>query len=259
MNIEIANRLVNLRKKNNLSQEELAAKLGISRQAVSKWERAEASPDTDNLIMLAKLYGISLDEMLSSEDPPEPAPQEEQAEPEPEPEAGQTPKKTKVNISFKDGIHVIDDDDEVHISLGGINVAERFGDKVRVDGNRIYVNEKGCSKKKVCGKVLKGIPFTIIVVVAYLLIGFLANLWYLGWVVFLAIPVYYSISDSINNGYSLAKAMSHFPIAVVCTAAFFLMGFLADLWHPGWLVFLFIPIYHSIMSAIAHSKDGEDE
>ena len=68
MNIEIANRLVNLRKTNNLSQEALAEKLGISRQAVSKWERAEASPDTDNLILLARLYGISLDELLKTED-----------------------------------------------------------------------------------------------------------------------------------------------------------------------------------------------
>lgn len=68
MNIEIANRLVNLRKQHNLSQEALAEKLGISRQAVSKWERAEASPDTDNLILLARLYGVSLDELLKTED-----------------------------------------------------------------------------------------------------------------------------------------------------------------------------------------------
>ena len=68
MNIKIANRLVELRKKNGLSQEELANKLGISRQAVSKWERAEASPDTDNLICLAKLYGISLDDLLNSDE-----------------------------------------------------------------------------------------------------------------------------------------------------------------------------------------------
>ena len=66
MNIEIANRLVKLRKENGLSQEELAAKIGISRQAVSKWERAEASPDTDNLILLARLYGISLDALLAT-------------------------------------------------------------------------------------------------------------------------------------------------------------------------------------------------
>ena len=57
MNVEIADRLLKLRKKNGFSQEELAEKLGISRQAVSKCERAEASPDTDNLIRLAKLYG----------------------------------------------------------------------------------------------------------------------------------------------------------------------------------------------------------
>lgn len=69
MNIEIANRLVCLRKAHHLSQEELAAKIGISRQAVSKWERAEASPDTDNLILLAKLYEISLDELLKTDEP----------------------------------------------------------------------------------------------------------------------------------------------------------------------------------------------
>ena len=68
MNIEIANRLVHLRKSNHLSQEALAEKLGISRQAVSKWERAEASPDTDNLILLAKLYHVSLDELLKTEE-----------------------------------------------------------------------------------------------------------------------------------------------------------------------------------------------
>jgi len=68
MTIEIADRLIKLRKKYGYSQEELADKLGLSRQAVSKWERAEASPDTDNLICLAKLYGVSLDELLSTDD-----------------------------------------------------------------------------------------------------------------------------------------------------------------------------------------------
>ena len=72
MNVETANRLQMLRKKNNLSQEELAEKIGISRQAVSKWERAEASPDTDNLILLAKLYGVTLDELLRTESDPLP-------------------------------------------------------------------------------------------------------------------------------------------------------------------------------------------
>lgn len=64
MTIEFANRLAELRKNKGLSQEELADKLGVSRQAVSKWERGEASPDTDNLIELARIYDISLDELV---------------------------------------------------------------------------------------------------------------------------------------------------------------------------------------------------
>lgn len=68
MNLEIAKKLQDLRKQNGYSQEELADKLQISRQAVSKWERAEASPDTDNIIALAKLYNVSLDELLLNED-----------------------------------------------------------------------------------------------------------------------------------------------------------------------------------------------
>ena len=69
MNIEIANRLLEYRKKSGLSQEELAEKLNISRQSVSKWERAESSPDTDNLIELAKIYNVTLDDLLNVDKP----------------------------------------------------------------------------------------------------------------------------------------------------------------------------------------------
>ena len=64
MTIELGNRLASLRKEKGYSQEELAEKLGVSRQAVSKWENGEASPDTANLIALAELYDISLDELV---------------------------------------------------------------------------------------------------------------------------------------------------------------------------------------------------
>ena len=64
MNVEIAQRLAEMRRAKGYSQEELAEKLGLSRQAVSKWERAESSPDTGNIIALAKLYGVTIDELL---------------------------------------------------------------------------------------------------------------------------------------------------------------------------------------------------
>ena len=71
MTIKLGNRLAELRKEHGYSQEELADKLGVSRQAVSKWECGEASPDTDNLIELAKLYNTSLDELLEIKKPEE--------------------------------------------------------------------------------------------------------------------------------------------------------------------------------------------
>lgn len=64
-----------------LSQAGLGEKLGVSRQAVSRWEADGAVPDTDKLIALSKLFGLTLNELLQVENPPEqmPAPVEEPA------------------------------------------------------------------------------------------------------------------------------------------------------------------------------------
>ena len=67
MSIQLGTKLADLRKKNGYSQEALAEKLGISRQAVSKWERGESTPDTDTLIELSRLYSVSLDELVGNE------------------------------------------------------------------------------------------------------------------------------------------------------------------------------------------------
>ncbi|MCH5303808.1 MAG: helix-turn-helix transcriptional regulator [Ruminococcus sp.] len=62
MNIE--QRLFDLRKSKNLSQEELAEKLGVTRQTISKWETGQSTPDFDKIIPLCEIYGISADELL---------------------------------------------------------------------------------------------------------------------------------------------------------------------------------------------------
>jgi len=67
MDYKIADKLIELRKKQGLSQDELADKLSLSRQAISKWERAESLPDTENLIALSKLYNVTLDELIARE------------------------------------------------------------------------------------------------------------------------------------------------------------------------------------------------
>ena len=58
----LGERLQILRKQNMLSQEKLAELVGVSRQAVSKWETGLSNPDTENLIKLAEIFNLSIDE-----------------------------------------------------------------------------------------------------------------------------------------------------------------------------------------------------
>ena len=63
----LAEKIANLRKKNRWSQEELAEKMGVSRQAVSKWESAQAAPDLENILALSRLFGVTTDYLLKDE------------------------------------------------------------------------------------------------------------------------------------------------------------------------------------------------
>lgn len=60
-------KLKSIRKKAGMSQEKLAEKIGVSRQAITKWETDAGIPDIDNMMALSSLFNISLDELLSNE------------------------------------------------------------------------------------------------------------------------------------------------------------------------------------------------
>ena len=76
----LADKIINERKRNGWSQEELAEKLGVSRQAVSKWECAQSVPDMQRVLDMSRLFGVSCDYLLKDE--LEEAREEESAEPE---------------------------------------------------------------------------------------------------------------------------------------------------------------------------------
>ena len=161
MNLEIANRLVALRREHGLSQEDLAGKLGVSRQAVSKWERAESSPDTDNLIALARLYGISLDAMLlhaggtggaAGAVQYAEAPRAEEAE--------------------------LDDDEAVFAAADAWDAAEA---------------EEAEARRKRIKKKLLAFPYPAVLPLLYMVLGFGFEAWHPGWIIFLTIPLYYGL------------------------------------------------------------------
>jgi len=64
--MEIKEILKNLREKNNLTQEQLAEKVMVTRQAVSRWETGETQPNTDTLMLLSKAFGVTINTLLGS-------------------------------------------------------------------------------------------------------------------------------------------------------------------------------------------------
>ena len=78
----LAEKILHLRTQLGLSQLELAEKLGVSRQSVSKWETGQSVPDLEKLIKLADLFGISVDELVREGERPKPEDQPPQPEPQ---------------------------------------------------------------------------------------------------------------------------------------------------------------------------------
>ena len=64
--MEIGKKIMNLRKEKGLSQEELAEKVGVARQTISKWELGETSPDLKQAKELSKIFNVSLDELVDN-------------------------------------------------------------------------------------------------------------------------------------------------------------------------------------------------
>lgn len=239
MDLAMAQRLVDRRKAAGLSQEALAAQLGVSRQAVSKWERSESSPDTDNLIALAALYGVSLDELLYGEaasdaDSSEDGSTEtvdEAKEAEDSAEHADCGDKPLVDISLARGIHVIDPNkgEEVHVGWNGIHVAnERKGEEVHVgpgglhidtlegDGHSVHTNDDGTV-------TIDDETFS-------------------SWK---------EAHDKLDHHgkhfhTKVGRAWNKFPFPALVTLAYLVLGIVYGTWATGLFLIFLIPVYYAI-------------
>jgi len=287
MNIEIANRLVELRKKSGLSQEELAAKLGLSRQAVSKWERAEASPDTDNLICLAKLYGVSLDNLLDTDQSVDEivdeqvkpqtqdtkasqgAPKEEKPDDKgaAKPEDGKASAKGSSEFCMGNGgIHFKDDGDEGHIDNTGIHVFSKDGSQVHIDNTGIHVSDKDGTNKDIHGSFCCDVKdeskhgwylaqsivsstVALLAITAYLLCGLLMPDHYIGWGVCWLILLAIPLASSFVEAIRKKKFCA-FAVPVLVAGIYVMLGMVFGLWSTTWPIFFAIPLYYVVFGPI---------
>lgn len=275
MDLAMAQRLVDRRKAAGLSQEALAVQLGVSRQAVSKWERSESSPDTDNLIALAALYGVSLDELLygeaasdvdtSADDDVDANNYDETEGTESSTEYVDPDGKPLVDISLAHGIHVIDPNkgEEVHVEPGGLHI-----DTLEDDGHSVHTNADGTvtidgetfsSWKEAhdkldhhgkhfhtkLGRAWNKFPFPVLVVLAYLALGIVCGTWGMGLFLVFLIPVYYAMGDFIDRRHLSKLIGSVYPTAAI--AWFLYMWLCLAQPHPAWVILITIPVVKALM------------
>ncbi len=201
MNENIAKRLEQYRKQKGLTQEALGEQIGVSRQAVSSWEQGVSSPDTDNLLALAKLYGVTVDDLLTAPDAQE---------------------------DFKQR-------------------REAFFDMETEKAPEKTVKSRAAS-----------FPFPVLVTLIYFFIAFTTHLWHPTWLIFLTIPIYYTVVawiDAARNGAD-RHWMEIFPYPILVVAVFLLLGFTIGYWEIIWVLFLTIPIYYIILKAIKNKGNG---
>lgn len=184
---DIGERLAELRRKRNLNQEELAEKLGVSRQAVSKWERGESTPDISNLIALSELYEVSIDFLAKGkeEDGIDSEVRIEEAIP--------------IDDSHEEPAFVFEESD------GDIGFEwdppdpESIIDAIPVDGHFQETEQKPVAIEKKRRSPWLTLPYPFIVAIVYLFIGFSSGGWHPWWILFLTIPIYYWVAQVITN------------------------------------------------------------
>lgn len=188
--IQIGKNIQKLRERDNISQLQLAEKLGVELLTVSQWENGVIIPDTESLVKLSKLFGVSTDYLLMEKS------QESTKE-----QKG----KGKEDFSFDD-----------------------------------------YPKKSGVGHAMKSFPFPVLAVIAYLILGFGYGLWNPGWLVFLTVPIYYSIVDAIRGKKDALRSLYPIFLAII----YFILGFLYGVWHPLWIIFITIPLYYWLIDLI---------
>ncbi len=246
MDTSIADKLLALRKQNGLSQEELAEKLGISRQAVSKWERAEASPDTENLIALAKIYNISLDKLFEINT-----------------ETVRTDRSCiKLKKDSSDSQSNPFGEDKMPQGYSGASSSD-FGTRVKYpenSGNNVEEIYPQMKKKEVNNSSPEFKSQSEKTDFARYATYTTADNSFSNSQVNQSQSSTSSFgglhtADVINQMSTLTddqkyKAMLRFPYPVFLTCLYLLLGAFLNLWHPMWMLFLTIPLYYTTIEAV---------
>lgn len=214
------NFLFELRKEKGMTQAELATALGVTNKAVSKWETGEAMPETGLLLPIARIFGVTVDELLDGK---RAAPTPAQ---EPPYDAGQAAS-----------------DDETAAAKGRDDHDETAAGNWFTRGK----DDEETFSGKLCGAICSAVMMCGIAV--YLFLGGFADLWHPYWVLipvcaFLCgvIGIVFGFFNKEKRKKESAEGKNPYIggicglIMLACLTCYLLLGALADLWHPYWFI-----------------------
>lgn len=206
--------LYNLRKEKGMTQAALAEKLGVTNKAVSKWETGEAMPETNLLLPIAEIFGVTVDELLSGKR-----------------------SKTDEDItddSIKDHLFTRGKDDESETAL----------DKIR---------GAVCAAVVLCG------------VAVYLFLGAFTNLWHPYWIIIATcalscgiIGIIFNMCDETKRKKEIESGKNPYVggacgiVMLSCIITYLILGALADLWHPYWIIIVVGAAVSGIIGAVGN-------
>ena len=209
--MKINEKIYSLRKQNNLSQEELADKLNVSRQTVSKWELGDSCPDFDKIVPLCEVFGITTEELLNNKKI-EDKDKDDESKPD-------TTKALLICISiflyFIAVVSIIFGEEYLHLNDGvlvsiflticGFATAMIVFTCMTRPSKKV---NKEVVKKERRNPVLKGIIsiVTLLMTGIYLLVSFMTMAWHITWILWIIyaiivriIELIFSLKEETNN------------------------------------------------------------
>ncbi|MGN0807015.1 MAG: helix-turn-helix domain-containing protein [Candidatus Coproplasma sp.] len=242
--MSFADNLQYLRKKNKITQEELAEELNLSRQSISKWETGEAYPETDKLILLCDKFGVTLDELLRGD-------------------------VTKEDVTKEDVTGQEDKDEEVVFEKAEDGQSGKCdgecGNSESCAGCNIHYHPKRDmhghihTKRTMAGAAISSSTMAICGII-YLCLGFCLGLWHPTWLIFIGgvIVCMWSggmLEDTSNK--PLKEKIGGLVCGTVMVGSLLIylsIGFVCGIWHPTWVVFIIAAGVCGVVGPLTNGK-----
>lgn len=225
--MNLGERLFELRKAKNLTQDDVAEKLNVTRQTVSKWETAQSTPDFDKIVPLCELYGISPNELLIGE------------------------KQETVDSENNDGFNL--NEAKKHLFTRG------------KDDKEDYENMSKNEIKRKSAEVVSSSILIFFIAIAFAGIGVTVLMWnpvvvgctfliLIGWGVtrivkhYMSIPKFEKTKEEEKQD-KIVKQINDI-IGGIAAALYFIVSFITMAWHITWVIFIISGLIEGIVKLI---------